>query len=235
MDFRTRLLSTLRAIAPVLREPGVMVAGSEVPNLLEPGARSSLVVSQDVDVVVPVGRHSGVKERLHELRDLSPSAEEPSVWLPARDDLIEVNFIGVDPRGHGAGTYVLDDPELPLLVFEHLSLLRPGAPVRIDDLSVPVPRPAGLILEKLLTDRNGEKGDRDLLVALATLLACAPEDMGELESQYLSLSDELRFTVRSGLATLSLVEPRARMLDPTPHRPLLALLMGRLESLEAPR
>ncbi|MGA2766328.1 MAG: hypothetical protein ABSG17_23535 [Spirochaetia bacterium] len=31
-------------------------------------------------------------------------------------------------------------------------------------------RPAGLILEKLITDRSGEKGDRDLLVALALSL-----------------------------------------------------------------
>lgn len=235
MEFRTRLLNTLRALAPVLREPGVMVAGSEVPNLLEPGARSSLVVSQDVDVLVPIGRHGAVKERLRELRDLAPSAEEPSVWLPAREDLIETNFIGMDPRGREAGTYVLEDRELPLLVFEHLSLLRPGTAVAIGDLRVPVPRPAGLVLEKLLTDRGGEKGDRDLLVALATLLACGPADVEELEDQYLSLPDELRFAVRSGLATLSLVEPRAQMPDPTPHRPLLSRLMAGLEKLEAPR
>ena len=71
MDFRTRLLRTLRAIAPVLQEPGVLVAGSEVPNLLEPDARSSLVVSQDVDIAVPIDRHAAVKMRLHEVRGLA--------------------------------------------------------------------------------------------------------------------------------------------------------------------
>jgi hypothetical protein len=54
VSFRTKLLATLREIEPVLVEPGVLVAGSEVPNLLEPGAASSLVVSQDVDIAVPV-------------------------------------------------------------------------------------------------------------------------------------------------------------------------------------
>jgi len=54
VDFRTSLLQTLRAIQPVLLEEGVLVAGSEVPNLLEPEARSTLVVSRDVDIAVPI-------------------------------------------------------------------------------------------------------------------------------------------------------------------------------------
>lgn len=36
MTFRDRLLATLRAIRPVLEVPGIMVVGSEVPNLLQP-------------------------------------------------------------------------------------------------------------------------------------------------------------------------------------------------------
>ncbi|HEU4581572.1 MAG TPA: hypothetical protein VFS67_25110 [Polyangiaceae bacterium] len=36
MEFRTRLLETLRAVRSVLEAPGVLVGGSEVPNLLEP-------------------------------------------------------------------------------------------------------------------------------------------------------------------------------------------------------
>jgi hypothetical protein len=35
-----------------------------VPNLLEPDAASTLVVSQDVDLVVPAGRHGEVKRAL---------------------------------------------------------------------------------------------------------------------------------------------------------------------------
>ena len=75
-----------------------MVAGSQVPNLLEPDARSSLVVSQDVDIAVPVDGHAAVTMRLHEVRGLARSAEEPSVWLPTDEDLLEVSFIGREKR-----------------------------------------------------------------------------------------------------------------------------------------
>jgi hypothetical protein len=236
MDFRTRLLKTLRAVAPVLQEPGVLVAGSEVPNLLEIDARSSLVVSQDIDIAVPVERHAAIKARLHEVRGLVRSETEPSVWLPKDADLIEVNFIGWDNLGERAGeTYVFEDDELPLLVFGHLSLLRPGKTITIEDLSIPLPRPAGLILEKLVTDRNGEKGDRDLLVALALLLVSETADLAETEAQYCLLSPEMRYMVRSGLSTLSLLEPRLFMPDPTLHRTLVAELLARLERTEPDR
>ena len=117
LDFRSRLLRTLRAVEPILAVQGVLVVGSEVPNLLEPNARSSLVVSQDGDIAVPVASHAAVKARLSQLHGLYPSREEPSVWLPAGDDMIEVNFIGMDPDSDRSGeTYVLEDRELPLLV-----------------------------------------------------------------------------------------------------------------------
>jgi hypothetical protein len=48
----------------MLDEAGVLVVGSEVPNLLEPDAAATLVVSQDVDLAIPVERHATVKERL---------------------------------------------------------------------------------------------------------------------------------------------------------------------------
>jgi hypothetical protein len=35
VTFRDRLLATLRAVESILEVPGVLVAGSEVPNLLE--------------------------------------------------------------------------------------------------------------------------------------------------------------------------------------------------------
>ena len=236
MDFRTRLLKTLHAIGPVLQEPGVLVAGSEVPNLLEPDARSSLVVSQDIDIAIPVERHAAVKARLREIRGLARCEAEPSVWLPEDADLIEVNFIGWDNGGTRAGeTYVFEDDELPLLVFGHLSLLRPGKSITIEDLSIPLPRPAGLILEKLVTDRSGEKGDRDLLVALALLLVSETADLAETEAQYRLLSPEMRYMVRSGLSTLSLLEPRLSMPDPTLHRTLVAELLARLERTEPDR
>jgi len=79
MTFRERLAATIRAARPILEEPGVLVVGSEVPNLLEPGAAATLVVSKDLDVGVPVDRYAAVKRRLDELVGLSPSKEEPSV------------------------------------------------------------------------------------------------------------------------------------------------------------
>ena len=233
MDFRAKLLRTLRAVEPVLQEPGILVAGSEVPNLLEPGARSSLVVSQDVDIAVPVDKHAAVKERLARIRGLARSEEEPSVLLPESADLIEVNFIGMDPHGEHAGeTYVIEDEVLPLLVFRHLSLLRPGEPVVVEGLIIPVPRPAGLLLEKLLTDRSGEKGERDLLVALGLMLSCTESDWDEMAALYRELPGEERYAVRSGLSMLSLLEARPQMPDPGPHRALVARLMTRLEGVE---
>jgi hypothetical protein len=233
-DFRTRLVRTLRAIETILREPGVMVAGSEVPNLLEPDAASTLVVSQDVNIAVPVERHGAVKARLREVRGLVCSPEEPSVWVPQSPDLLEVNFIGMDAAGERAGeTCVLDDDELPLLVFGQLALLRPGKVVSVEGIAVPLPHPAGLLLEKLITDRSGEKGDRDLLVALALLLVAEPEELGELRTTYLGLSPELRYAARSGLATLSLLEPRLWMPDPTRHRRRIRELAALLDEPEA--
>jgi hypothetical protein len=55
MTFRDRLLATINAAAPVIESAGVLIVGSEVPNLLEPGIASTLVVSQDLDIGVPVG------------------------------------------------------------------------------------------------------------------------------------------------------------------------------------
>ena len=76
MTFKDRLFGTLRALEPILTEPGVLVVGSEVPNLLEPNASSTLVVSEDVDVAVQVDRIREVKKRLKELKGYRQSADE---------------------------------------------------------------------------------------------------------------------------------------------------------------
>jgi hypothetical protein len=123
--FRDRLLATIGAARAVLEVPGVLVVGSEVPNLLEPDAASTLVVSQDLDIGVPVDRHAAVKCRL--AREFRPSPDEPSVWVSRSGDLLEVNSVGIDPAQDPAEAYVIADDELPLLVFGALSLLGPRA------------------------------------------------------------------------------------------------------------
>jgi hypothetical protein len=228
--FRDRLLATIRAARPVLEAPGVLIVGSEVPNLLEPGAAATLVVSQDLDVGVPVDRHAEVKRRLADLSDFRPSPDEPSVWPPRSPELLEVNFVGIDSEQDPAESYELEDDRLPLLVFGSLSLVSPGAELQLEGTRVRLPRPAGLLLEKLLTDRTGEKGERDLLVALALLMISNPADLDELEAAHKRLDAELRHTVRSNLTILSLMEPRAGMPDPRPWRTGVAAFLHRLEA-----
>jgi hypothetical protein len=229
VTFRDRLIATIRAARPVLESPGVLVVGSEVPNLLEPGAAATLVVSQDLDIGVPVSAHAGLRARLEGLaRDFEPSADEPSVWTPRTAGLLELNFVGIDPAQDPAEAYVLDDDRLPLLVFGALSLVSRGGEVEIAGTRLALPRPAGLLLEKLVTDRTGEKGERDLLVALGVLAASTSGDLDELESLYRRLRPELRHAVRSNLTILSLLAPRSGMPDPEPRRAEVSALLRRL-------
>ncbi len=233
MTFRDRLLATIRAARPVLETPDVLVVGSEVPNLLEPEAAATLVVSQDLDVGVPVNRHPDVKRQLTQLAAaFAPSPEEPSVWTPRSPDLLEVNFVGIDPSRDPSDVYVFEDDQLPLLVFGALSLVTAGGEIRVAGTRVRLPRPGGLLLEKLVTDRTGEKGDRDLLVALGLLMTAQPVDLEELAAAYARLRPELRHAVRSNLTVLSLLEARTGMPDPRPHRAAVAGLLRRLEGAE---
>jgi hypothetical protein len=173
--------------------------------------------------------------RLASVTELSPSPDEPSVWIPRPDRadlLIEVNFLGIDRSiVDPADTYELADSELPLMVFGPLSLLRAGTAVEIDGLRIPTPRPAGLVLEKLLTDRSGEKGDRDLLVVVGLLAAMHPPDLDELAAEAHGLSPELRHLVRSNLALLLLLPGRIGMPDPAPRREQIAQLAARLDKV----
>jgi hypothetical protein len=231
VTFRDRLLGTLHQVRGVLEEPGVLIVGSEVPNLLQPDAASTLVVSQGVDIAVPVDRVAAVKARLAEIRTHVPSAEEPSVYVPTLPDYIEVNFLGLDPRIRDAAeTYVLDDPDLPLMVFGPLGLLRPGRTVVIDGLRIPLPRLADLAVEKLVTDRTGEKGARDLLVVAGLLVAAGPEDVDAIVRRSLELGAESRHGVRCALTVLSLLEPHAGMPDPAPVRDRVRQLLSAIEA-----
>lgn len=146
------------------------------------------------------------------------------------DRQIEVNFVGMDPSlNDPSEAYVADDPELPVLVFGALSLLKAGEPVRVEGITIPVPRLSGLFVEKLLTDRSGEKGERDLLVALGLLILSDEEQISEIEELCSALSDELRHSLRSNLTVLSLLQARPGMPDPEPQRARIAALLRRLE------
>lgn len=93
MTFRDRLIATIRAARPVLESPGVLVVGPEVPNLLETGAAATLVVSQDLDVGVPVDCHAALRERLGDLRQFEPSGDEPSVRHVVRSNLTILSLL----------------------------------------------------------------------------------------------------------------------------------------------
>lgn len=230
MTFRDRLLNTLRRLQSVLEEPGVLIVGSEVPNLLEPAAASTLVVSQDVDLAIPLERVESIKRLLKDIQGLVPSVEEPSVYVPTEASLIEANFLGLDRRIRDASeTYVFEDPVLPLMVFGPLGLLRAGPVVEVDGLLLPLPKPADLMVEKLITDRTGEKGARDLLVVAGLLMTAGPADFEECVAVTRSLSAEARHAVSSGLTILSLMEGRPGMPDPGQVRAHARTLLAAIE------
>ena len=141
----------------------------------------------------------------------------------------------MDPAQDPADAYVLEDDRLPLLVFGALSFVQPGAEILVADTRVRLPRPAGLLVEKLVTDRTGEKGERDLLVALGLLMTASVADVEELEGMYRRLGPELRHVLRSNLTVLSLMAPRPGMPDPGPQRTNVAALLRRFDSLDGNR
>jgi len=217
---------------PVLDVRGVMVGGSQVPNLLEPNAASTLVVSQDVDLVVPVDSHDEVREVLSHVSGYEPSTTEPSVWLPDDPVCLEINFIGRDPKlRESADSYVLDDARLPLLVFGLLGFLREGMTVETEGVRVRLPRPAGLLVEKLLTERTGLKGERDLLVALGLLLHSGAADLTEFAKLYEELPHDSQTLLLSSLAVLSRLRPQSGMPDPEHGRERVDELLARLQSM----
>ncbi|MBI2150423.1 MAG: hypothetical protein HYU27_07445, partial [Acidobacteria bacterium] len=185
-----------------------------------------------VDLGVPVDRLEQVKRRLAQVRGLVRSLEEPSVYVPTSTGLIEANFLGLDPRiRHASETYVLEDPDLPLMVFGPLGLLRPGPVVEVEGLRVPLPRAADLVAEKLLTDRTDEKGARDLLVVAGMLIIATPIDFDEMVGVAAGLPVESRHAICSALTVLSLMEGHAGMPDPAPIRETVRYLLSRIEAI----
>ena len=153
------------------------------------------------------------------------------MWLPEDPRLLELNFVGRDEGHDPTDTYALDDDRLPLMVFGPLALVKEGARVSVAGLSVPLPQPAGLVLEKLVTERTGEKGERDLLVALGLLITAQPRDIDQIVTEYATLSADLRYAVRSSLTVMSLMRRHVRMPDPELERARVINLLRRLEAV----
>ena len=101
------------------------------------------MVSQDLDIGVPVDRHAALKERLGDLHDFQPSTDEPSVWTPRAAELLELNFIGMDPSQDPAEAYVFADDRLPLdtLYARLRPELRHAVRSNLTILSLLAPRP----------------------------------------------------------------------------------------------
>ncbi|MCC6214207.1 MAG: hypothetical protein IT376_05025 [Polyangiaceae bacterium] len=145
--------------------------------------------------------------------------------------LIEVNFVGNDRSIRTSDEpYVLENDRLARMAFGLPSLLREGPPLEIEGLRLPVPRIAGLLFEKLVTERRGRKGDRDLLVVLGLLVVATEPDLSEAVDELRGLPRELREAARSNLAILSPLEPVDGMPDPAANRRRVAELLGRVEA-----
>src|SRR5205823_2259125 len=104
-----------------------------------------------------------------------------------------------------------------------------GTAVEAGGVRVPLPRPAGLLIEKLLTERSGLKGERDLLVALGLLMHCTEPDVVEVTQLFQQLPPDARTTLLANLALLSLMRPLPQMPDPVRGRELVEALLARLK------
>ena len=104
--------------------------------------------------------------------------------------------------------------------------------MEVEGVRVPLPRPAGLLMEKLLTERSGLKGERDLLVALGLLMTSSEPDVDEFADLFRRLSADTRTMLLANLALLSLMEPLPEMPDPHRGRELIEALIVRLRGME---
>ncbi len=230
MEFAERLLMTIKDISDLFID-GVIVIGSEAPNLFSFYEKSPVIVSKDIDLGVDVKAHNGLKEKITGLQTFKISEDEPSVLTPLGPQL-EVNIVGIDRRLTDISeSYVLEDSRLPMMVLGNLSLIEPGQVINIAGINVPMPKKAGLLLEKLLTERSGIKGERDLLVALALLLIINEQEKTEFLMSYGKLDPELRQQILTNLTLLSALPPHHAMPDPRPCRQMIFEFIQRIEKV----
>lgn len=169
ISFKKQLLNTLKLLSKI---PHIVVIGSEVPNLfyLSKKIDEQLFVSQDVDIGIPLRYVDEIKPYISLLKKYYiQSTDEPSVLIPKSDNYLEINFLGIDyDLSDLDEVYIYETDDLSFVVFGNMSLLEiqklsveNGINGKIDLL---VADPVSLIMEKLLSERNYIKLERDLIV-----------------------------------------------------------------------
>ncbi len=226
MGTESALLETVKAARSLIEIPDVLVVGSQVPNLMQPTGSDLLVVSRDLDLAVTRQAIPDVKACLPTLTHFAPSSSEPAVLLPKSGNLLEVNLLGLDRDCERS--YIREDPDLPLVFFGSLSLLKTGPRLVIAGVTVQLPECASLLLEKLATERSGRKGDRDLLVAAGLLGLMRQPEIDRFELLATCADEELRYHIVSNLAILSMLPDVEGMPSAAARRQEISDLVRRL-------
>lgn len=169
-EFKKKLLNTLSILKKI---PEIIIIGSEVPNILSLSNDiddSNLFVSQDIDIGIPVKLADNVKFYLTYLEQYyTKSIFEPSVFLPNTEEYLEINFLGIDKRLYNFDeVYIYDNDNLSFMVFGNLSLIE-SQRIIVDGNELNIAEPISLIFEKLLSERNYIKIERDLYVVALLL------------------------------------------------------------------
>lgn len=168
--FKQKLLNTLDILKNI---PEIIIIGSEIPNIIylsENIDELNLFVSQDIDIGIPVELADKIIERLTNLLEFYfKSNDEPSVLIPKSVEYLEINFLGIDKKLKNLDdVYIFENKNLSFMVFGNLSLIE-RQEILLAGTKFFIAEPVSLIFEKLLSERNYIKLERDLYVAALLL------------------------------------------------------------------
>lgn len=167
--FKNKLLKTIALVSKI---PNAIIIGSEVPNLfyLSRNIQIDLFVSQDIDIGIPVHLLENIEPHISALEQFYKRSEsEPSVLIPYTDENLEINFFGIDYDLSSLDeAYIYRSDSMSFMVFGNLSLIEPEK-IKIGDMELNIAGPVSLIIEKLLSERNYIKIERDLIIAALLL------------------------------------------------------------------
>ncbi|MEW5692344.1 MAG: hypothetical protein AB1765_03500 [Candidatus Hydrogenedentota bacterium] len=205
ISFRTKLLNTLKILKDIL--PHTIIIGSEVPNLIRINKKVDLFVSEDIDVGIPVLKFKIIKSGIKRLlKKYYVSRDEPSILCPKTNELLEINFLGIDKNLDDLDdVYIFRDGLVSFIVFGTLSLIK-GKKVSINGMKVILAEPASLLVEKLLTERSHIKGERDIIVAgLLLEVIDIKKEMKHILAMINALNKDKRYLIQDNLSTLILI------------------------------